>query len=177
MASTILGFTNSDNSGAYGIEYSWNSFLSGTAGKSVSLKDASQSEIANSEKSYIAAENGYDLNLTIDVNIQGIIERELATAVDEYECDSGITIAMDPSTGKILAMADYPNFNPNNRNTPNSKLAENWDTLSSEEKSNALLRMWTPKAVTDTYAPGSVFKLITSSIGLEENLVKTEYSW
>lgn len=174
LASTILGFTNSDNSGAYGIEYSWNSFLSGTAGKSVSLKDASQSEIANSEKSYIAAENGYDLNLTIDVNIQGIIERELATAVDEYECDSGITIAMDPSTGKILAMADYPNFDPNNRNTPNSKLAENWDTLSSEEKSNALLRMWTPKAVTDTYAPGSVFKLITSSIGLEENLVKTD---
>ena len=174
LASTILGFTNSDNSGAYGIEYSWNSFLSGTAGKSVSLKDASQSEIANSEKSYIAAENGYDLNLTIDVNIQGIIERELATAVDEYECDSGITIAMDPSTGKILAMADYPNFDPNNRNTPNSKLAENWDMLSSEEKSNALLRMWTPKAVTDTYAPGSVFKLITSSIGLEENLVKTD---
>ena len=158
LASTILGFTNADNSGAYGIEYSWNSFLSGTAGKSVSLKDASQSEIANSEKSYIAAENGYDLNLTIDVNIQGIIERELSAAVDEYECDSGITIAMDPSTGKILAMADYPNFDP----------------LSSEEKSTALLRMWTPKAVTDTYAPGSVFKLITSSIGLEENLVKTD---
>ncbi len=174
LASTVLGFTNANNSGAYGIEYSWDSFLSGTAGKSVSLKDASQSEIANSEKSYIAAENGYDLNLTIDVNIQGIIERELAAAVDEYECDSGITIAMDPSTGKILAMADYPNFDPNNRNTPNNKLAENWDTLSSEEKSNALLRMWTPKAVTDTYAPGSVFKLITSSIGIEENLVSPD---
>lgn len=173
LASTILGFTNADNSGAYGIEYSWNSFLSGTAGKSVSLKDASQSEIANSEKSYIAAENGYDLNLTIDVNIQSIMEKHLSEAVDEYECDSGIAIAMDPSTGKILGMADYPNFDPNNHNTPNSKLAQTWDSLSSEEKSTALLRMWTPKAVNDTYVPGSVFKVITSSIALEENLVDT----
>lgn len=173
LASTILGFTNADNSGAYGIEYSWNSFLSGTAGKSVSLKDASQSEIANSEKSYIAAENGYDLNLTIDVNIQSIMEKHLSEAVDEYECDSGIAVAMDPSTGKILGMADYPNFDPNNHNTPNSKLAQTWDSLSSEEKSTALLRMWTPKAVNDTYVPGSVFKVITSSIALEENLVDT----
>lgn len=176
LASTILGFTSADNTGAYGIEYSWNSFLSGTAGKSVSLKDASQSEIANSEKTYIAAENGYDLNLTIDVNIQSIIETHLGNAVDEYKCDSGIAIAMDPSTGKILGMADYPNFDPNNHNTPNSKLAETWDTLSSEEKSTELLKMWTPKAVNETYVPGSVFKVITSSIALEENLVNLSTS-
>lgn len=175
LASTLLGFTNADNKGAYGIEYSWDSFLSGTAGKSVSLQDAkSQSEIANSEKSYYAAENGYDIYLTIDVNIQSIVEKYLAEAVEDYECDSGITIAMDPSTGKILALADYPSYDCNNRNTPNSKLAANWDSMSSEEKTNAIFKMWTPKAVTDTYEPGSVFKLITSSIGLEENLVDTD---
>lgn len=175
LASTILGFTSSDNKGSYGIEYSWNSFLSGTAGKSVSLQDAkSQSEIANSEKSYYAAENGYDVYLTLDVNIQSIVERHLADAVNEYDCDSGITIAMDPSTGKILAMADYPSYDCNNRNTPNDKLMENWDSMTSEEKTTAIFRMWTPKAVTDTYEPGSVFKLITSSIGLEEDLVDTD---
>lgn len=176
LASTVIGFTGTDNTGLYGIEFSWNSFLSGTPGKSVSLKDASQSEIANSEKTYIAAENGYDVTLTIDTNIQGIVERHLAEAVDKYECESGIAIAMDPTTGKISAMADYPNYDCNNHNTPNSVLAGNWDNLTSEEKSTALIRMWTPKAVNDTYEPGSVFKLITSSIALEENIIDAKAS-
>ena len=174
LASTVIGFVGADNEGRYGIEESWNSFLSGTAGKSVSLKDATQSEIANSEKSYIAAENGYDLYLTIDANIQNIVEKHLAEAVDEYKCDSGITVAMDPSTGKILAMADYPNYNCNDHNTPNSYLAKKWDKLTSEEKNNALFQMWSPKAVNSTYEPGSVFKIITSAIALEEGITDTD---
>lgn len=174
LASTVIGFTGADNQGSSGIEYSWNSFLTGTAGKSVSLKDASQSEIANSNNTYIAAENGYDINLTIDVNIQSIVEKHLANAVEEYLCDSGIAIAMSPSTGKILAMADYPNFDCNNPSTPNSTLAKVWDSLSSQDKSNSILRMWPAKSVTDTYEPGSVFKVITSSIALEENITDTD---
>ena len=138
------------------------------------MKDASQSEIANSNQTYIAAENGYDISLTIDSNIQGIVENKLAQAVDEYKCESGITIAMDPSTGKILAMADYPNYDCNEQNTPNSYLAQTWDSLSSADKSKALYRMWAPKGVTDTYEPGSVFKIVTSSIALEENIVDTD---
>lgn len=174
LASTVIGFVGSDNQGSYGIELSWNSFLSGTAGKSVSLQDAGQSEIANSEQSYIAAENGYDLTLTIDLNIQSIVEKHLAQAVEEYKCESGITIAMDPSTGKILAMADYPSFDCNNKDTPNSRLQQIWDTLSSEEKNTSLLRMWTPKAVTNMYEPGSVFKIVTSAIAIEEDLMETD---
>ena len=174
LASTIIGFVGADNRGSTGIEASWNSFLSGTAGKSVSLKDASQSEIANSNQSYIAAENGYDVSLTIDSNIQSIVEKHLSQAVDEYKCESGITIAMNPSTGKILAMADYPSYDCNNQNQPNSYLAKTWDSLSSEKKNEALYRMWTPKAVTDEYEPGSVFKIVTSSIALEENVVDTD---
>lgn len=174
LASTVIGFVGTDNQGLAGIESSWDSFLSGTAGKSVSLKDASQSEIANSNQTYIAAENGYDITLTIDSNIQGIVEKHLAEAVEEYKCESGITIAMNPSTGKILAMADYPNYDCNSPNTPNARLLETWDSLSSEDKNNSLYRMWTPKAVTDMYEPGSVFKIIASSIALEENIVDTD---
>ena len=174
LASTVIGFVNASNHGSYGIEYSWDSFLSGTSGKSVSLKDNKNSEIANSEQTYIAAENGYDINLTIDVNIQSIVEKYLAEAVSQYKCESGITIAMDPSTGKILAMADYPNYNCNTPDTPNSVLTEHWDSMSSEEKSTAILRMWSPKAITDTYEPGSVFKIITSSIALEENIIEAD---
>ena len=174
LASTVIGFVGSDNQGLYGIEKSWDSFLSGTAGKSISLKDASQSEIANSKQSYIAAENGYDLTLTIDSNIQSIVEKYLSQAVEEYKCESGITVAMDPSTGKILALADYPSFDCNNKDTPNSRLSQIWDSLTSEEKNNALFRMWTPKAVTDMYEPGSVFKIITSAIAIEENVMEPD---
>ena len=174
LASTVIGFVGADNQGLSGIEYSWDSFLRGTAGKSVSLKDAYQSEIANSNQTYIAAENGYDITLTIDSNIQSIVEKYLSQAVDEYKCESGITIAMDPSTGKILAMADYPNYDCNSPYSPNSYLSKTWDTLSTEDKSSSLYKMWKPKAVTDMYEPGSVFKIITSSIALEENVVDTD---
>lgn len=174
LASTVIGFVGSDNQGSYGIELSWNSFLSGTSGKSISLKDAEKSEIANSEQSYVAAENGYDLTLTIDSNIQSIVEKHLSQAVEEYKCESGISIAMDPSTGKILAMADYPSFDCNNKDTPNSRLQQIWDTLSTEDKNNSILRMWTPKAVTDMYEPGSVFKIVTSAIAIEEDLMETD---
>lgn len=176
LASTVVGFVGSDNQGLSGIEYSWDSFLSGVAGKSVSLKDADQSEIANSEQTYIAAENGYDINLTIDVNIQGIVEKYLAEAVQEYSCDSGITVAMNPSNGKIYAMADYPSYDCNSPNTINSSLSAVWDKLSDQEKNDARYNMWKPKAVTDTYEPGSVFKIITSSIALEENITDTDVS-
>ena len=174
LASTVIGFVGTDNQGLYGIENSWDSFLSGTSGKSVSLKDASQSEIANSQQTYIAAENGYDLTLTIDKNIQDIVETQLAEAVDKYECESGITIAMDPSTGKILALADYPNYDCNNPFTPNSRLLETWDSLSNDKKTSSLYRQFAPKSITDTYEPGSVFKIITSAIAVEENLMEPD---
>ena len=174
LASTVIGFVGSDNQGLSGIEYSWDSVLSGTAGKSVSLKDAGQSEIANSEQTYIAAENGYDINLTLDVNIQSIVEKYLAEAVTNYECDSGITIAMEPSTGKILALADYPSYDCNSPTTINTSLETIWDTLTDQQKNDARYNMWKPKAVTDTYEPGSVFKIITSAIALEEGITNTD---
>lgn len=175
LASNVIGFCGTDSQGLSGIEYSWDTILTGTAGKSVTSKDASQSQIPNTEETYIPAENGYNLTLTIDVNIQSIVEKYLKQAVEENDCSKGgITIVMDPSTGDILAMASYPDYDLNSPFTPNSYISEGWDELTTSEKSNLLQRMWNNKCITDTYEPGSVFKTITAAIALEENIVSVD---
>ncbi len=175
LASNVIGFCGTDSQGLSGIEYSWDSVLTGTAGKSISSKDASQSQIPNTEETYIPAENGYDLTLTIDVNIQSIVEKYLKQAVEENECTKGgTTIVMDPSTGDILSMASYPDYDLNSPFTPNIYISEDWDNLSTSEKSNRLQRMWNNKCITDTYEPGSVFKTITAAVALEENIVQVD---
>ncbi len=175
LASNVIGFCGTDSQGLSGIEYSWDSLLTGTSGKSVSSKDASQSQIPNTEETYIPAENGYDLTLTIDVNIQSIVEKYLKQSVEENDCNRGGTaIVMDPSTGDILAMASYPDYDLNSPFTPNTYISENWDRLTSSEKSNLLQKMWNNKCITDTYEPGSVFKTITAAVALEENIVKVD---
>lgn len=172
LASNVIGFCGTDSQGLSGIEYSWDTVLTGTAGKSITSKDASQSQIPNTEETYIPAENGYDLTLTIDVNIQSIVEKYLKQAVEENDCSrGGTTIVMDPSTGDILAMASYPDYDLNSPFTPNSYISEGWDLLTTSEKSNLLQRMWNNKCITDTYEPGSVFKTITAAVALEENIV------
>ncbi|MCI8655017.1 MAG: hypothetical protein HFJ48_03980 [Clostridia bacterium] len=175
LASNVIGFCGTDSQGLSGIEYSWDSILTGTSGKSITSKDALQSQIPNTEETYIPAENGYNLTLTIDVNIQNIVEKYLKQAVIDNDCSRGGTaIVMEPSTGDILAMASYPDYNLNSPFTPNEYLLEGWDELSSFDKSNALQKMWNNECLTDTYEPGSVFKTITSAIALEEDIVNVD---
>lgn len=175
LASHVIGFCGTDNDGRTGIEYKWDSVLAGTSGKYTVSKDASNSEIANSEENYIEAENGNNLILTLDVKIQTIVEKYLKEVVDEYNCsDGGNVIVIDPSTGDILAMATYPCYDLNSPSSPNTeKLIELWPSMSSSEKSTALGEMWRSKSVADTYEPGSVFKVITAAIALEENITDT----
>ena len=175
VASNLLGFCGSDNQGLSGIESKWDSVLTGTPGKIVSSKGSDQKEIPNAEETYISAENGSDLTLTIDLNIQSIVEKYLKQAVDDNNCKKGgNVIVMNPKNGDILAMACYPDYNLNSPYTPNSKLAENYNSLSDTEKSESLYKMWSNKSVAETYEPGSVFKVITSSIALEENITVTD---
>ena len=175
LLSHVLGFCGSDNDGMYGIEYEWNRTLAGTPGKIVSSKDVNSQEIPNTEESYIAPENGSDITLTIDVKIQTIVEKYLKQACIDNECSKGGScIVMDPKTGDIYAMANYPDFDLNNPDTPNETLAATYDTLNAEEKSNALFSMWKNKAISDIYEPGSVFKLITASVALEENITEAD---
>lgn len=171
LASNVIGFCGTDSQGLSGIEYTWDSVLTGTSGKSISSKDASQSQIPNSEETYIPAVNGYDLTLTIDVNIQSIVEKYLKQAVEENDCTrGGTTIVMDPSNGDILAMASYPDFDLNSPFTPNTYISNDWDRLTTSEKSTLLQKMWNNKCITDTYEPGSVFKTITAAVALEEDI-------
>ena len=175
LASNLIGFCNTDNDGQEGIELKWNIVLSGTSGKITSIENAAAQLIPDKNETYIPAENGNNITLTIDANIQTIAEKYLKQACIENDCKSGgNVIIMNPSTGDILAMATYPDYDLNSPRTPNDNLSSTWDSLSSEEQVNSLIKMWRNKAVSDTYEPGSTFKIITAAIGLEENVVSTD---
>ena len=175
VLSQVLGSCGSDNQGLSGIEVQWDSVLKGTPGKIVSSKSASQEEIPNAEETYIPAENGSDLTLTIDYRIQTIVEKYLQQAVENNSCENGGScIVMNPKTGDILAMATYPNYDLNTPFTPNAYVAKTYDSLDDEGKANAIYKMWSNKAVSELYEPGSVFKLITASAALEENITGTD---
>lgn len=175
VASNVIGFCGNDNQGLSGIESTWENVLTGTPGKIVSSQDGSQKEIPNAEETYISAENGSDLTLTIDLNVQTVVEKYLKQAVDDNECKrGGNVIVMDPKTGDILAMASYPDYDLNSPYTPNSTLAQTYDKLTTQEKSDALHKMWSNKSVADSYEPGSTFKVITASVALEEDITITD---
>ena len=175
LASNLIGFCGSDNNGLAGIEYYWDSTLAGTSGKITTSIDSLQNSIPDANEVYIAAQDGYDITLSIDVNIQSIVEKYLKQAVTENDCKSGGSmVLMNPSTGDILAMASYPDYNLNTPFEPNESLKTTWDTLSSSEKSNALYKMYSNKVVNETYEPGSVFKIILAATALEENITKPD---
>ncbi|MBP3501908.1 MAG: PASTA domain-containing protein [Clostridia bacterium] len=177
LASNLIGFCGNDNQGLTGLEYHWDTTLAGTAGKITTTQDASQDLISNQDAQYYAAENGSNLTLTIDINIQTIAEKYLEQACATNKCvDGGNIIIMDPNTGDILAMATYPDYNLNLPFEPNESLSESWDSLSPSAQSEALQKMWRNTAVSNTYEPGSVFKVVVASAALEENIVDTDTS-
>ena len=177
LASNLIGFCGSDNNGLAGVEYYWDSTLTGTPGRVITSIDATQDSIPDDNEKYVAPQNGSNITLSIDANIQTIVEKYLKQAVEENDCkNGGCMVLMDPSTGDILAMATYPDYNLNTPFEPNASMLENWDSLSSEEKSNSLYKMYRNKPVSDTYEPGSVFKIITAATGLEENVVESDTS-
>ena len=171
VLSAVLGFCGTDNQGITGLESKWDDVLTGTPGKIISSQGSNRQEIPNSEETYIPAENGSHLTLTIDFNIQNIVEKYLKQAVEENNCKKGgNVIVMNPKNGDILAMANYPNYNLNDPFTPNSTLAKTYKSLKDEEKSLAIQNMWRNKSVSELYEPGSVFKVITASVAIEENI-------
>ena len=175
LASNVIGFCGSNNQGLDGIELSYDDVLKGTSGKLTTAIDVTQDAIPDKNEEYIAPENGSNIYLTIDSNIQTIAEKYLKQAVEENKCErGGNIIIMDPKDGDILAMATYPDYNLNDPYTPTEWYSDGWDNLSEQEKTNTLYSMWRNRAVLDTYEPGSTFKVLTAAIGLEENVVETD---
>ena len=171
LASSLIGFCGTDNQGLEGIEAWWDSILTGTPGKIVTSQDAVREYIPDENEKYVAPENGNDITLTIDANIQSIVEKYLKQACIENNCTrGGNAIVMDPQTGDILAMATYPDYDLNDPFTPIHIDEKEWDKMDSDEQYNTLTSLYRNRAISDGYEPGSVFKIITSAIALEEDL-------
>ena len=178
LAANVIGFTGSDNQGIDGIEAKYDEVLKGETGKILKLTDATGNDLGKEGENYIPAKNGDDLVLSIDMTIQAIAEKYLTEACIDNVCtDGGNILISNPKTGDILALASYPSYNLNNPYEINDENLKNtWDALSQKDKSEALQKMWRNKGISDTYEPGSTFKLVTASAGLEERLTDTDNS-
>ena len=176
LASHIIGFCGSDNQGLEGIEAKYEKYLAGNNGEIKKQVNAKGIDIENESEEFIKPNKGNDLVLTIDMNIQSIVEKYLENACIDNECtDGGSIIIMEPSSGDILAMANYPSYDLNDSFTINREELKNmWPLLSQEEKSKNLLNMWRNKSISDTYEPGSTFKLVTSSAAIEEKIADAD---
>ena len=173
LASQIIGFCGSDNQGLAGIEAKYDNELKGEKGKILKMTDAKGIDITDTSEAYEPAKQGNDLVLSIDATIQGIAEKYLKEACIDNVCtDGGNILLMNPQNGDILAIASYPDFNLNDPYTINNEeLKTNWSNMTATERSNALQAMWRNKSISDTYEPGSTFKLVTASTALEEGIV------
>ena len=176
LGSHFIGFCGSDNQGLDGIEAKYENILKGSKGRIIRVTDAKGGEIGKEGEDYIAATDGKDLVLSLDMTIQSICEKYLKEACIDNVCtDGGNIVAMNPKTGDILAMATYPNYNLNSPyEVTDEQIKANWNTLTATERNNNLQAMWRNKAIADTYEPGSTFKLVTASASLEEGIAETD---
>lgn len=170
MASTVLGFTGADNQGILGLEVKYDSYLQGTSGKILTLTDARGIEIENAGETRLEPVNGYDLYISMDSNIQQSCEQAAEKAYIKKQADEVSVIVMNPQNGEIMAMVNYPEFNLNEPFTLIEEMGAD-GTESADKKQELLNRMWRNPCISDTYEPGSTFKIITAAAALEEGVV------
>lgn len=171
LASKVLGFTGSDNQGILGLEVKYDEYLEGTDGKILTLTDARGIEIENAGESRLEPVNGNDLYISLDYNIQMYCEQAAEKVYTQKDAENVSILVMNPKNGELLAMVNYPEFNLNDPFTLNYELTE---SVSAEEEQNQLNQMWRNQCVSDTYEPGSTFKIITASAALEEGVVSLD---
>lgn len=171
LASKVLGFTGADNQGIIGLEVKYDSYMQGTDGKILTLTDARGIEIENAGETRMEPVNGCDLYISMDVNIQQYCEQAAEKAYRKKQADSVSIIVMNPQNGELMAMVNYPEFN---LNEPFTLTGVDADTVSGEEKQELLNQMWRNQCISDTYEPGSTFKIITATAALEEGVVGLE---
>ncbi len=193
LAANVIGFVDGDNQGGVGLEAKYNSVLSGTAGLTVTAKNAAGSDLLYQYEQYYDAENGKNLVLTLDSNIQYYLEKGVESMTDKFDAANGATgIVMDVNSGAVLAMASYPNYDLNDygtvydeklqaklddtladleQNKGSYAAEEDYEAAVSKANSNTLNTQWRNKCIDSTYEPGSTFKPLTLAAALEEGLV------
>lgn len=194
LASQVIGFVNSEGNGALGLEAFYNNLLVGTTGKYISAQDAHSNEMPFEYESFIDPESGYSIETTLDVYIQHELENQLKATYEENLPNERVTgIVMNVNTGDILGMATYPPYDLNDPRvldeysmakyeaeielckadfdltTEEGRKA--YETKCGEIKTNLLYNMWSNKAVNQLYEPGSTFKVMTSCMGFEEDVI------
>jgi cell division protein FtsI (penicillin-binding protein 3) len=152
LAGHLLGFVNRDSEGLEGIELQYNDYIRGAAGSSVSERDALGRRVLVEGVERLQVPPGSDVHLTIDSSIQHLAEKELEATIQKYRAKAGVAIVVDPATGEVLALANYPTFDPNKASQQ-----------SADQRRN--------RAVTDSFEPGSTFKTILAAAALEEGVV------
>lgn len=171
LASKVLGFTGGDNQGIIGLEVKYDDVLQGTNGKILTVTDARGIEVDKEGEVRKEPVSGYDLYISMDYNIQAFCEQEAEKAFIQKHADSVSIIVMNPQNGELLAMADYPEFDLNQPFTLTKDAGSIQGTDSEMEQLN---NMWRNHCVSDTYEPGSTFKVITAAAALECGAVKLE---
>ncbi len=184
LASHVIGFTNSDGAGVYGLESYYNNIMEGTSGRYIKAQDAHNNDMPFDYESYVEAEDGYNIVTTLDMYIQYELENQLKDTYYESGAGNRVTgIVMDVNTGGILGMATYPPFDLNNPTVLDEESAEKLALLDAETpeytetKMNLLYSMWKNKAVTELYEPGSTFKILTTAMALEEDAVNIKQNF
>lgn len=177
MASCVLGMVSGEGDGQSGLELKYNKYLKGAAGRWVNYTDSNGKQLyySPSNERYYRAVDGYSLVTTIDEVIQTYTENALVTMMKKTKCQRAFAIVMDTETGDILAMAQKPDFDPNDPYEPASATEQaKFEKMSGDEQSAYLSRMWRNFLINDTYEPGSVFKLLTTSMALEEDVTSMD---
>ena len=174
LASKVLGFTGSDNQGIIGLEAKYDSYLQGKDGMILTFTDARGREVEDLEESRIEPILGQTLQISLDYNIQSYCMQMAEKAYLQKEADSVSILAINPQNGEIYAMVNYPEFNSNEPFT----LIEQYSQYKGTEKEQDYLNeMWRNQCVSDTYEPGSTFKIITTAAALEEGVVQVNDSF
>lgn len=177
LASSVIGFTGSDDQGLSGIEAYYDEDLTGTNGRIITAKDAVSNNIANDYETSIAASDGNSVVLTLDQTIQYYLEKGLKETMNEYQAKGAYGVVMNCNTGAVLAMSSMPDYDCNNpyklTYSKNKKAIKKLTdkTAKQEAESAAVQNQWRNFTVSDTYVPGSVFKTFVASAALEENVV------
>lgn len=175
FASYILGHTNIDQVGQYGVEKAYDKYLTGIPGKWVKTTDAVGRQLPYNNEALYEAKDGLSAVLTIDETIQHFAEKAALETMVTHNAKHVSIIIMEPNTGDILALATKPDYDPNEPRIPTDEaLAREWENITQDELNKKWYDMWRNYPITDNYEPGSTFKIITAAAGLEENVVTPE---